>query len=296
MQLLSEPRGGSDMAGSTTRLTRDGETYVLNGAKMWSTGAHVADYGLCLCRSDWDAPKHRGLSTIAVPLRGTPGVTIEQTRAANGLAGDFCQEFFDDVTLPVENLIGYENNGWAVARSLLLHERNAVANIGYGYGMSQRRPSSPGSSSSVDTSPTALADAARRRGVSNATGMLIADAYIEATVGPLTSSRIMTGLRTGSYVGQWGSLSKLQTAVASQRAARTALAVLGAESVIWDGVEIELDNPGTAWIGSRGDTIAGGTNEMQRNIVSERLLGLPREPTSDRDLPFNQVLRDLGYV
>lgn len=106
IQLLSEPRGGSDMAGATTRLTRDGDTFILSGAKMWSTNAHIADYGLCLCRSDWDAPKHRGLSMIAVPLKDTPGVTIEQTRTASGAAGEFCQEFFDDVVLPAENLIG----------------------------------------------------------------------------------------------------------------------------------------------------------------------------------------------
>ena len=133
IQLLSEPRGGSDMAGSITRLTRDGDSYILNGAKMWSTGAHHSDFGLCLCRSDWDAPKHRGLSMIAVPLVDTAGVTIERIRGANGFAGEFCQEFLDDVTLPLNYLIGEENNGWAVAQSLLFHERNAVGQIGYGY-------------------------------------------------------------------------------------------------------------------------------------------------------------------
>ena len=90
MQLLSEPSGGSDMAGALTRLTRDGDSYILNGSKMWSSGAAQADYGLCLARTDWDAPKHRGLSTIAVPLKGTPGLTIEPIRAVTGVDGHFC--------------------------------------------------------------------------------------------------------------------------------------------------------------------------------------------------------------
>jgi alkylation response protein AidB-like acyl-CoA dehydrogenase len=292
MQLLSEPRGGSDMAGTTCRLTRDGNTYVLNGAKMWSSGAYMADYGLCLCRSDWDAPKHRGLSTIAVPLKGTAGLTIHRTRAANGTAGEFCEEFFDDVVLPAENLIGEENKGWSVAQGLLFHERNAVGNIGFGYLGSSRRHSGAGFPGILG--PGRLVREARRRGVSSAVATMVADAYIASVVGPLTSERLMTGMRLGSHKGQWGSLSKLQGAVSGHETARAALAVMGADAVIWDGEDVRIDNPGTTWLGSRGGTIAGGSNEMQRNIVSERLLGLPREPSFDRDLPFNEVLRNLG--
>lgn len=296
MQLLSEPRGGSDMAGAMTRLTRDGDSYVLNGSKMWSTGAHHADYGLCLCRSDWDAPKHRGLSMIAVPLQGTPGVVIEQTRAANGELGEFCQEFFDDVVLPVGNLIGEESNGWAVAQTLLFHERNATADIGYGYGLGSaaglRQRSGRGAPGT--TGPEALSRAARERGVIDAVGQSIADAYIASVVNPLTGARIMRGMKLGTHQGQWGSLGKLQGAVSGHEQALTALAALGPDGCIWDGDEVKLANVGTEWLGSRGGTLAGGSNEMQRNIVSERLLGLPREPSFDRDLPFNEVLRNLG--
>ncbi len=291
IQLLSEPRGGSDMAGAITRLTRDGDSYVLNGAKMWSSGAYHADYGLCLCRSDWEAPKHRGLSMIAVPLKGTPGVTIEQTRAANGSAGEFCQEFFDDVTLPVGNLIGEPNNGWAIAQTLLFHERNAVGGIGYGY-LGAR--SGGGGGGSGVLAPDTLAAEARTRRLGAAAGSLVADAYIGSVIGPLTSARIMTGMRLGTHKGHWGSLSKLQGALSNHEAARTGLAVLGADGVIWDGDEVRLDNPGTSWLGARGGTLAGGSNEMQRNIVSERLLGLPREPSFDRDVPFSEVQRNLG--
>ena len=96
IQLLSEPTGGSDMAGALTRLTHDGDTYVLNGSKMWSSGALYSDFGMCLARTDWDAPKHRGLSMIAVPLQGTPGVQIDAIRSVTGLPGEFCIEFFDN--------------------------------------------------------------------------------------------------------------------------------------------------------------------------------------------------------
>jgi alkylation response protein AidB-like acyl-CoA dehydrogenase len=293
IQLLSEPRGGSDMAGATTRLTKDGDTYVLNGAKMWSTGAYKADYGLCLCRSDWDAPKHRGLSTVAVPLKDTPGVSIEQTRTAAGLLGEFCQEFFDDVTLPAGNLIGEENKGWGVAQTLLFHERNAVGNIGYGY-FGPRDGGAEAGSFGVPVTPSQLAAIAARRGVLEAVGTQLADAYIESIVGPLTSARIMTGMRVGTHQGQWGSLLKLQGSESGHRALRTALATLGPDAFVWDGDAVRFDNAGTAWLGSRGATIAGGSSEMQRNIVSERLLGLPREPSDDRDVPFSELQRKQG--
>ena len=267
-------------------------TVLLEGSKMWSSNAYRADYGLCLCRSDWDAPKHRGLSMIAVPLQGTTGVTIERITAASGLSGDFCLEFFDDVALPVENLLGEEGKGWGVAQTLLVHERNAVAGIGYGYlGGSERVPGPAGDARS---SVPALAAAAARRGVDGAVAAMVADAYIHSVVVPLTSLRIVTGMRLGTHKGQWGAVSKLQKAVSDQRTWRTTLATLGADGVMCDRDEIEFDNPGTAWLGCRGNTIAGGSNEMRRNIIRERLLGLPREPLSDRDVPFNEALRRQG--
>jgi alkylation response protein AidB-like acyl-CoA dehydrogenase len=290
MQLLSEPQGGSDMAGARTRLTRDGDAYVLNGAKMWSSGAHEADFGLCLCRSDWDVPKHRGLSMIAVPLKGARNISIQRTRSATGLTSDFCEEFFDDVVLPLDHLVGDENDGWAVAQTLLRHERNTVGNIGYGHliGNRDREPKRMFGGEPAARSLTA----ADRRSSLDAVETMVVDAYIESVVAPLTSARVMAGLRAGTHQGQWGSLTKLQSTVAAQASVRTALAAWGADGVIWEGDEVRYDNVGTTWLESRGGTIAGGTNEMQRNIIAERLLGLPREPAADRDLPFSEVLRN----
>jgi alkylation response protein AidB-like acyl-CoA dehydrogenase len=290
IQILSEPRGGSDMAGAITRLAREGDTYVLNGAKMWTTGAHLADFGLCLCRSDWDVPKHRGLSIIAVPLKGTPGVTVNRIRGADGTVAEFCQEFFDDVRLPPDNLIGEENNGWAVARTLLWHERNAVSNIGHGYltGKPGMAPDTP------DRVATDFLPVSAGRRVDDILAVRIADAYIATVVGPLTSARISRGIQLGTHTGPWGSLSKLQSALAAHSAARTALAVYGPDAAIWDGEDVEVVNPGTAWLFIRAHTLGGGTNEMQRNSISEGVLGLPREPAVDRNVPFNEVLRNRG--
>jgi alkylation response protein AidB-like acyl-CoA dehydrogenase len=286
VQLLSEPQGGSDMAGVITRLTTDGDTYILDGSKMWSTGAHSADFGLCLCRSDWDVPKHRGLSMIAVPLKSFPGVTVQRTRAADGTYDQFCQEYFDGVRLPNDNLIGEENDGWTVAQTLLLHERNAVGNIGYGYltGTPGMAPDTP------DISITDFVPVARRRGIAGVLAHSIADAYIASVIGPLTSARISLGIRMGTHTGPWGSLSKLQGSESAHNAARTALAVHGPDGVMWRGDEVQLDNAATAWLGIRAHTLGGGTSEIQRNIISERLLGLPREPAIDRDIPFSEVL------
>jgi alkylation response protein AidB-like acyl-CoA dehydrogenase len=229
---------------------------------------------------------------IAVPLKGTSGITIVPTRAASGLMSDYCEEFFDDVTLPAQNLIGVENDGWAVAQTLLLHERNTVGNVGYGrlIGRRERGPKRMFGGEPAVASATAASE--RRR--LDAVGTMIVDAYIQSVVVPLTSARVMAGLHAGTYKGQWGSLTKLQATVAAQASVRTALAAQGADGVIWDGEEVRVDNVGTTWLESRGGTIAGGTNEIQRNIISERLLGLPREPAPDQHLPFDEMLRKSG--
>ena len=162
VQLLSEPSGGSDMAGALTRATRDGDTWVINGSKIWTSGADIATHGLMLARTDGNVPKHRGLSMFIVPLGNHPGVTIEPILQVSGEA-DFCQEFFDDVTLPADHLLGSENDGWAVAQRLLFHERNTTAGIGIGHGYMGHRSGGVRTDTDVRrTTPTTAGRRARR--------------------------------------------------------------------------------------------------------------------------------------
>ncbi|MET0629093.1 MAG: acyl-CoA dehydrogenase family protein [Acidimicrobiia bacterium] len=298
IQLLSEPSGGSDMAGVMTRATRDGDTWVLNGAKMWSTGAGEADYGMCLARTDWDAPKHRGLSMFAVPLRD-PKVTIEAIVGIEGGPAHFFQEFIDDVALPDDHLIGDENDGWSVAHALLFHERNATAGVGHGLGLGGGRNEGGGATGSgVDD----LIDFARRSGTTAdaATRQLIAEAFVTHEVRQHLNDRVTVGMRTHAFKGDWGSLLKLGLALDTLRRGEVGLQLAGADGVIWnDDTEATTGTTdgttdgaaGRTWLSARSISIAGGTNEMQRNIVSERLLGMPREPATDRDVPFSEVVR-----
>ena len=124
VQFLSEPSGGSDLAGCLTRADRDGDVFVLNGSKIWSSGAAESDYAMCLARTNWDVPKHRGLTMFILKIH-QPGVQVEQIRQVDG-SMEFCQEFFDDVAVPVTDVVGEIDDGWTVAQRLLTHEREAV--------------------------------------------------------------------------------------------------------------------------------------------------------------------------
>jgi alkylation response protein AidB-like acyl-CoA dehydrogenase len=294
IQLLSEPSGGSDMAGVLTRATLDGDTYVINGSKMWSSGALTATHGLLLARTDWDVPKHRGLSMFVLPLIDYPGVTIEPIKQVNGSL-HFCQEYFDDVEIPADYLLGEENEGWAVAQRLLFHERNATVGIGLGYGYMGGGRASARRGSSQTNPLGGLLDLAARRDASDdpATRQLAARAYVDMAAHEFAKRRIMAGQRTGKLVGQWGSLLKLGEGIDSPAFAELGLAIAGSNGVIWTDDEPGGDQ-GEAWFNSRGISIAGGSNEMQRNIISERLLGLPREADPSRELPFSEIQRRRG--
>jgi alkylation response protein AidB-like acyl-CoA dehydrogenase len=277
VQLLSEPSGGSDLAGLLTRATSDGDTFVVHGQKVWSTGAHYVDYGLCLARTDPEVPKHRGLTMFIVPLR-SPGVTAVPIRQINGEA-DFCEVFFDDVLVPVSNMVGDLNDGWSVASTLLSHERTAAGQTRRG-------------DVSFD-----LIELAEQHGVAHDAHIrkLLADAYVLAALEAPLLQRVTASVRTGRLPSSAGALVKLYRANKAQQAGELGLEIAGTSGVAWPS---EPDpgagaDGGSRWamdyINSRARSIAGGTSEMQRNVIGERLLGLPREPSTDRDLPFSQV-------
>jgi alkylation response protein AidB-like acyl-CoA dehydrogenase len=274
LQFLSEPSGGSDLAGLLTSATRDGDNYVVNGQKVWSTAAHLSDYAMCPVRTSWDVPKHKGISVLIIDLR-SPGIEIRRIRQIDGGA-EFCEEFLTDLEVPVSNLVGTENDGWRVARGILEIEH---AWVGRGWA---RSDSFEGVSNLVALS--------KRKGRDDDPGIRrqLAGLHVTIEAQRLVSARVSQGIERGKLSPAYGSLLKLGNVRVMQRRAETGLALAGGDGVTWDprGGAGEW---GQAFLFSRGSSIGGGTDEIQRNNVSEKVLGLPREPSSDRDIPFNQI-------
>jgi alkylation response protein AidB-like acyl-CoA dehydrogenase len=285
-QLLSEPTGGSDLAGAVTRATRDGDVWILSGSKLWSSGAHRRDYGMCLARTDWDVPKHRGLSMFIVKLR-QPGVEVVPIKQVNG-STEFCQEFFDDVVLPADSRVGEVNDGWTVASRMLIFERNAVGGgspfAGGARGGSRRGTKKRG----VEHELLDLARATGQADDAHAR-QLVAEAHVRSTVRGQLVQRVSAGIRTGKMPGPASSMLKLMTSTTSVRLTTIGLELAHTDGVTWKKGETNASRYGEQFLSRQTICLGGGTNEMQRNIISERVLGMPREDAGDRDVPFSQV-------
>ena len=276
LQLLSEPGGGSDLAGLLMSARREGDHYVVNGQKTWSSGAHLADFALCPVRTAWDVPKHRGISVLIVDLR-SPGIEIRPMRQLNGEV-HFCEEFFTDVEVPAAHLVGDEHDGWRVVRGLLGIEHAWVGRGG------------PKRGDTLHDVGDVVA-LARRRGLIGDPAVRgeIAGLYVAMRVQQALTERVPAAIAAGHLDPGYGSLLKIGRDELLQRAAVVALAIAGAEGVAWDPTIAGGDRWSGTVLSSRSASISGGTVEIQRNNVGERVLGLPREPTTDRELPFNQV-------
>ena len=286
VQFLSEPTGGSDLAGSITRATPQGDAWVLNGSKIWSSSAHRSDYAMCLARTDWDVPKHQGLTMFIVEVH-QPRIVIEQIKQVNG-SMEFCQEFFDDVPIPAENVVGEVNDGWTVASRLLFHERNAV-------GGGSIYASSPVLRGRREAGPRLdLVELARYTGQAHdeRVRQLVAEAHVLSTVHGYLIQRVTAGMRTGHFSGPAGALLKLFGATAGVRRSEIGLKIAGTAGIAWREGDTTAGRYGAASLGRQGGSLAGGSNEIQRNIISERVLEMPREFAADRDVPFNQVKRN----
>ena len=283
IQLLSEPGAGSDLAGSLTRADRDGDRWIINGSKVWSTDAAVADYGFCLARTDFDRPKHRGLSVFAMPLQA-PGVSIQVIAKSDGCDTEFYQEYFSDVALPADALIGALNEGWSVAQRLLFHERNFSGGVGYSVGLRAK------TKESVSVEDLIAAVCLRGTPLTEREEDLLAQAYSNAVVHNQLSKRVSSGYTTGTLSGPWGSLLKLSSGLKEHRRAEIAVELCGSAAITWDDGS-ENGPIGSSWLNAMVMSVAGGSNEMQRNTVGEKLLGLPREPVVDRDVSFRESLR-----
>jgi alkylation response protein AidB-like acyl-CoA dehydrogenase len=284
VQFFSEPGAGSDLAGVRTRADRDGDRWILNGAKIWSTGAADADYGMCLARTDWDVPKHQGLTWFAVRC-DAPGVTVQPIREISG-GEDFCQEFFDDVELTDHDVIGEVNNGWTLTQTMLVYERGASPAGGGGALMAMRpakRKLAPD-----------LVELAQRAGrvEDPHVRQLIARAHIN------DFARLQLGRRVGQLIAQGGnaagiaSYGKLAAGVLDPIRARIGVEVGRTAALLWEPGDVGAMSASLNYLNGRIMSIAGGTNEIQRNGIGERALGLPREPTFDSNKPFRQVVAE----
>jgi alkylation response protein AidB-like acyl-CoA dehydrogenase len=291
-QLFSEPGSGSDLASLATRAVRDGDEWVVNGQKVWTSGAQRARCALLLARTNPDAEKHAGLTAFALDMHA-PGVQVRPLRQMDGGA-DFNEVFLSDVRIPDAERLGDEGRGWEVSHHTLMQER---------YNMPRIPNRGEGQISAVVGAWAERADKASANGLALKDRLM--QHWIEVEVLRLLQARADT-LRATDGSGPEGSLGKLATSVVGRRLAEFAPSLLGAEALLIDGYEPSRqpgmsgaqgfsDGPTAikrSFARSPGMAIAGGTDEIQRNIIGDRVLGLPREPSADRGVPWRQTRRN----
>ncbi len=281
MQFLSEPSGGSDVAGALTTAIRDGDQWVLNGSKVWTTGAWWSDWGLCLARTNWDVPKHRGLTVFMLPIH-QPNIEVHRIEMLNG-SREFCQEFMTDVIIPDTERIGAVDDGWTVGTRWMFHERMLYNSpyvtdpIGVIHG-------------SGDTS--AVLTVAREAGRMDDPVVrdMVGEARMLDLVGKELAKHVTESIRTERLTDQAAALVRLHKGMSVNRIVTLALEAAGAAGAAWDG-DGATATSAVSFLMRQGGSIGGGTTEMARNVVSERVLGMPRERTLDRDVPFRDVPR-----
>lgn len=261
-QLFSEPAAGSDLAGVATRAERDGDAWVLNGQKVWTSFAHLADIGEIVCRTNPEAPKHRGMTAFVLDMHAS-GVEVRPLRQMTGGAS-FNEVFLTDVRVPDDHRLGDVDGGWTVALTTLMNERAAIGGGSIGGGMS---------------TTARLLELARRLGQADdpVIRQRLADLVIHSRVAGYTNRRAMARVASGQAPGPELSLAKLSMTANLVRTAETAAAILG------PAITADTGAWGTyAWaemlLGVPGGRIAGGTDEVLKNVVGERVLGLPKEP------------------
>jgi alkylation response protein AidB-like acyl-CoA dehydrogenase len=267
-QLFSEPGAGSDLASVATRATPVDDGWLLNGQKVWTSYAQFADWGVCLARTNPDVPKQQGISYLVVDMRA-PGVEVRPLRQITDET-EFNEVFFSDVLVPREHLVGPEHEGWRVANSTLSHER----------GINPRQL----------VIHVQLVEELLRMALASGAydddrlGPRLAQAYVEVRLFQLHNWRTLSRLAKGREPGPEGSLLKLYWSEMSKRLHDTVMAVLGPIAPLWRGA---VDNPGDgswqrSWLYYQASSIWAGANEIQRNIIGERVLALPREPKAIR--------------
>jgi alkylation response protein AidB-like acyl-CoA dehydrogenase len=274
-QLFSEPGAGSDVASLQTKAVRDGDEWVLDGQKVWTTAAHVSDYGAVLARTNPDVPKHSGITMFIVDMHA-PGVTVRPLKDMTGQA-PFNEVYFEAVRLPADSVIGEVNGGWGAAVTMLSHERVAIG------GAAARR--------SDPLAYSVLAATARDRGVDDDPVVQghLAELYARQRALQLFTARLRQEAHAGISPGARGSVAKLVGALNNAYGVEVAGVVAGKDAIAWDATDSAADERAVGMNQAPAAAIAGGTSEVQRNIIGERILGLPKEPSVDRDVPFREL-------
>jgi alkylation response protein AidB-like acyl-CoA dehydrogenase len=275
-QLFSEPGAGSDLAGLRTRAVRDGDQWILNGQKIWTSGAHFSDWGIVVTRSDASAPKHKGLTFFFLDMR-SPGIEVRRIRQISG-ASNFNEVYFTDVPVPDGQRLGAVGQGWGVALTTLMNERLAIGDI---RGPDFDEIFALARAIDLEGGPAIENAAVRER---------LADWYVRAQGLRWTRFRTMTALSRGQTPGPESSIGKLVNAAKAQEIASFALDLLDMGGAMMDPELAPLRAAfQEALLYSPGGRIAGGTDEILRNIIAERVLGLPPDVRVDKDVPFNEL-------
>jgi alkylation response protein AidB-like acyl-CoA dehydrogenase len=307
-QLFSEPGSGSDLAGLTTRAELQGDDFVVNGQKVWTTSAHHARYGMLLARTNWDVPKHEGITYFVIEMH-QPGVVVHPLRQMNGHAS-FNQVFFTNARVPKEMVIGQLHKGWTVALTTLAHERRMADGLrsmvrnakGTGRVFEEYRAEVTSVMEPYKWYPqrAGRVDLVLER--ARATGRIadpvvrqeIAKLLILARTAEWTARRAKEAQVLGRPPGPEGSLGKLAGSHVARAAADVHARISGADTML-AGADSPMDGLITEVVLSvPAVSIAGGTDEIQRNIISERVLGLPKEPTTDAGKPFRDIPRNVA--
>ena len=283
VQLLSEPGGGSDVAGITTAAVRDGDHWVLNGSKVWTSRAWWADWGIILARTNWDLPKHQGMTVFLVPLRA-PGVEIQRIVRLNG-ESEACQEFFTDVRIPDTDRMGEIDAGWTIGQRWMYHER---------LGHNSPYVTTPIGGTKVSAHEPSVVALARKAGRLNdpAVRELIGEHRALGIVTQQLSRRIATAASSGKGNVDMSSVDRVFRGVSSARRSTLAFEIAGSGASVWDeDEEGATDAVGMNFLMRQVGSIGGGTTEISRNVVAERVLGMPREASGDKGVAFRDIPR-----
>jgi alkylation response protein AidB-like acyl-CoA dehydrogenase len=261
-QGYSEPNAGSDLAGLQTKAEDKGDHYLINGSKVWTSYANKADWIFCLVRTDFEAPKHNGISFLLIDM-ASKGVSTRPIKLISGKS-PFCETFFDNVKVPKENLIGNLNEGWSIAKYLLTHERQMIGGVGE---TDVRRKLHDIAKDHLAIKDGQIADPILRSELS------IQD--MNDRIFEMTIQRIMDEAKTGVNAGALSSFFKYYGTEQNVSRMELMTAITGSQGLIWEGNDKEAVNQARQFCRSKGNTIEGGTSEIQLGIIAKRILNLP---------------------